>query len=139
MKSNDIYFKGLKLQNESCQICQTRPPCIVLKLSGATRCLLLRLKLGWKLDISSFPTNIVGLIIHPEKKMMCLKSRLKSAKNVQKLEIQATWRNFSWKLCFYYLILFIYFWIIIFNLGLFWSIRHCLGVYFIIEIMLVNY
>ena len=59
-----------------------------------------------------------------------------------KLKIRATLRNFSMKFFFllsYFIYLFIYFWIIIFNLGLFWCIRHCLWVYFIIKLMLVNY
>jgi hypothetical protein len=39
---------------------------------------------------------------------MCLKSRLKSGKNVRKLEIRATWMNFSMKILFL-LSYFIYF------------------------------
>jgi len=39
---------------------------------------------------------------------MCLKSRLKSGKNVRKLEIQDTWMNFSMKILFL-LFYFIYF------------------------------
>jgi hypothetical protein len=39
-------FKGLKLLDKSCQICQTRPLCTVWDISGATGGLLVRFKLG---------------------------------------------------------------------------------------------
>jgi hypothetical protein len=42
----------------------------------------------------------------------------------------------AFRLCFYYPILFIN---LMLNNHFFWLIRHCLGVYFIIEIMLVDY
>jgi len=59
---------------------------------------------------------------------------------VQKLKIRATWSDFGMKTFFllsYIIYLFMdnYF----FNLDLFWPIRHCLEVYFIIELILVDY
>jgi hypothetical protein len=59
-------------------------------------------------------------------------------RNVRKLVIRATWRNFRMKTLFLFFY-FIYLYIIIFNLGLFWLIIHCFGVYFIIVLILVDY
>ena len=59
-------------------------------------------------------------------------------RNVRKLVIRATWRNFRMKTLFLFFY-FIYLYIIIFNLGLLWLSIHCFGVYFIIVLILVDY
>jgi hypothetical protein len=127
------YFRWSKLLDKSCQICQTRSLCTVWDISRATSGMLLWFNFDWKLDISSFLT-IYGRLINSsrQERMICLKSWLKSAKNVWKLEIWATWRNFSIKtllLLSYFIYLFIYFWIIF----LIWV---CLGLLDIVHVFI---
>ena len=50
------YLRCLKLLDKCCQICQTRPLCTIWNISGAICVIVLRFKLRWQLDISSFPT-----------------------------------------------------------------------------------
>ena len=60
---------------------------------------------------------------------------------MQNLEIRAILGNFGMKTLFL-LSYFIYLFnveYLFFNLGFFWPIKHCLGVYFIIGLMLVDY
>ena len=50
------YFRELNLLDESFQICQTKPLCIVWNISIALSGFFLKFKLGYKLDISIFST-----------------------------------------------------------------------------------
>jgi hypothetical protein len=95
------YFRGSKLLDKPCQICQITSSCTVWNISRVIGGIFLRFKLGWKLDISSFLT-INGRVNNSfkRKRTTCLKSRPKSTKKVQKLEIRAIWRNFSMKTLF---------------------------------------
>jgi len=94
--------------DEFYQICQIRSLYTILDIYEATSWILFQFKLSWKLDIRNLP------IIYKREKTTCLKSWLKFAENMQKLKIWATWRNFIIKI---FIILFIYFIIIIFNLN----------------------
>ena len=81
--SEIYYFKGLKLVDESCQICQTRSSYTIWDISRATSGVLLLLKLRWKLDISIIPIVYCRLInSFRREKTTCLKSGLKSVKNI---------------------------------------------------------
>jgi hypothetical protein len=100
--SETYYFRGLKLVHKSCQIYQTRSSYTIWDISKATSGVLLLLKLRWELDISIIPTVYCRLInLCRREKTTCLKSGLKSAKNIWKLKIRATWRNFSMKNLFF--------------------------------------
>jgi hypothetical protein len=96
--SGIYYFRWSKLLHKSCQICQTRSSCTVEDIFRATSGILLQFKLRWKLEILRF-SIIYGRHSNSSKRerTTCLKSRLNSAKNVQKLKIRATRRNFSMK------------------------------------------
>ena len=69
------YFKRSKLLNKSCQICQTKPLCIVWDISRSIGGNVLRFKLIQKPDILSFPT-IYGRSNNSSirERMTCLKS-----------------------------------------------------------------
>jgi hypothetical protein len=53
MEFKNILFQMVKITK---QICQTRPLFTVWDISGATGGISIRFILGWKLDISSFPS-----------------------------------------------------------------------------------
>jgi hypothetical protein len=120
----NILFRGLKLLDKSCQICQIRPLCIVWDISGATSGMLLRFKLSCKLDISSLPT-IYGRPNNSsrQQRTTCLKSELKICQECAKIEDSSYMEEF-WQEDFVFIIqfyLFIYLTLnnYFFNLGLF--------------------
>jgi hypothetical protein len=104
--SETYYFKGLKLLDKSCQICQTRHLCTVWDIFGATGGILVRFKLGWKLDITSFPT-IYGVPINSSgrKRTTCLKSWLKICQDCEKIKDSGYMKEF-WHEEFIFIILF---------------------------------
>jgi hypothetical protein len=72
------YFKRSKLLEKSGHISQTRSLCTVWDIFGAIGGTLLRFKLFWKLDISSFPTIYSRPNNSSRREIMtCLKSKLK--------------------------------------------------------------
>jgi hypothetical protein len=81
------YFRGLKLLDESCQIYLPRPFFTVWTISKATKEILLKFQLDWKVDIYNFlaiydrPVNSFV-----KERTRCLKPRLKSIRNVWKLK-----------------------------------------------------
>jgi hypothetical protein len=88
-----------------------------------------------------FQPYMVGQVIYPDKREQHVWSQ-----NWNLLRMCRNWRFglhggiLTWRLCLYYPILFIYLMLNnCFNLCLFWPIRYYLGVYFIIELMLVDY
>jgi hypothetical protein len=93
--SGTYYFKRSNLLDKSCQICQTRPLYTIWDISRDTSGIVLRFKLGWKLDIPSFPT----IYVRPSnssrrERTTCLKSWLKLCQQCAKIRYSGYMEEF---------------------------------------------